>query len=324
MGLIDNHNRAIDYARIALIDKCNLRCSYCMPENGLDWLKQRDLLSFDEVSRLLLCLKALDFKKIRFTGGEPFLRKDIAEILLRAREIFEDEEIHLTTNGTLLHLHKQLLQTVQPAGINFSIDSLNEMRFEQISKRSGFKQVYENLLWLIQNGFNVKINAVIMKGINEEDLIELANFTKRHSVDVRFIEEMPFNGSKLNETIHYKELYSRLVTAFPSIKPISVSKNATSQNYSIDNHLGKVGIIAAYSRTFCGTCNRLRITPNGLIKTCLYHESQLSLRDVLRKTKDDHDVMNFIRSAVAHRFFDGFEAEKNRKPVHESMATIGG
>ncbi len=324
MPIIDNHNRVVNYARIALIDKCNLRCQYCMPDKGLNWIRKNQLFSILEIQRLLFALKELEFAKLRFTGGEPFLREDVGGILYSARNIFEKDQIHITTNGTLLHKFKDVLKEIRPDGVNFSLDSLDPARFEKITRRNQFKQVIENLFWLLDEGFKVKINAVIMKGKNEEDLYALADFAKNNPIDVRFIEEMPFNGATMNDIIDYKEIHHRLLDQYPELTPLAFQKSETSQNYEVPGFKGRLGIIAAYSRTFCGTCNRLRITPNGQLKTCLYDSGRLSLIDFMRTHDDPESLQQFIIKSIGARYKNGLEAELDRNPVHESMATIGG
>ena len=190
----DSFDRTIDYVRIAVTDRCNLRCFYCMPAEGIPYEPKAHLLSYEEITRLLGVLGGLGFQKVRFTGGEPFLRKDFMQLLENTAALDEFKSIHITSNGTLLQKHVPKLKELGITKINLSIDSLDKERFHKITRRDDFEKVMQTFHMLVDNGFKIKLNAVIMKGINTQDIIPLAELAKDYPVDVRFIEEMPFNG----------------------------------------------------------------------------------------------------------------------------------
>jgi len=328
--LKDNHGRTINYLRLAVTDRCNLRCFYCMPEEGIDWLSRSELMTYEEMLRICSLLVKMGVEKIRITGGEPFVRKDIMRLIASLSLVPELQQLTVTTNGVLTAPLIPELKRLGIHSVNLSLDTLDRSRFFSITRRDELPKVLETLEQLLQYEIDVKINAVVMDGKNTEDIIPLAELTKDIPVSIRFIEEMPFNG----EGSHYSSLQwnyirilERIKEGYPDIQKIPDPLYSTSYNYHIPGHKGNIGIIAAYTRTFCGTCNRLRVTPQGMLKTCLYDDGVLNVKDLMRKgLNDDLIAMNLIQ-AIQHRSKDGWEAERLRKekaPVHESMATIGG
>jgi molybdenum cofactor biosynthesis protein A len=322
----DNHGRTIDYLRLAITDRCNLRCHYCMPASGLDWLKRDELLSYEEIERLLPLFSSLGIRKLRFTGGEPFMRRDFDKLLTRVAKSNRFESITITTNGVLTAPYVPLLKDLNIHSVNLSLDTLDAKRFATITRRNVFSDVMHTLDELLAHGIRTKINAVIMEGVNEEDIVPLAMLSKDLPIDVRFIEEMPFNGRGDRHAVKWnrKGMIEALENGLGKLLPIVPEPNATSENYTIEGHQGNVGIIAAWSRTFCGSCNRIRLTPSGEMKTCLYGRNELDLRSMLRNRASDQQIAEAIELAVFRKKKDGLEAEAARTPLEESMATIGG
>ena len=323
--LTDNHGRTINYLRLAVTDRCNLRCFYCMPEEGIDWLSREELMTYPEMLRICTLLVNEGIEKIRITGGEPFVRKDIMPFLTDLSKLNSLRELTITTNGVLTAPLVPELKKLGIRSVNLSLDTLDRNRFFAITHRDEFPAVMETMEQLLHHGLEVKLNAVVMDGKNIQDIIPLVNLTKDLPVSVRFIEEMPFNGGDK----HYSSLkwdYIKILEAikeqFPAIRKIQDPAYSTSYNYQIPGHKGNVGIIAAYTRSFCGTCNRIRITPLGMLKTCLYDNGVLNIKDLIRRNMSDEEVKNELMNAINHRAKDGWEAEKNL--VHESMAAIGG
>jgi len=322
----DSHERTIDYLRLAITDRCNLRCHYCMPSSGLEWLKRDELLSYEEIETLLPVFSALGVRKLRFTGGEPFMRRNFDALLSRVAESNLFDSITLTTNGVLTAPYVPLLKKLNIHSVNLSLDTLDEKRFADITRRDVLRDVLKTLDALLENGIRTKINAVIMDGINEQDLLPLALLSKDSPLEVRFIEEMPFNGRGDRHAIKWnrKGIMQALETGLGHLQPINPEPHSTSENYQPTGHLGSVGIIAAWSRTFCGSCNRIRLTPSGQMKTCLYGNNDLDLRTLLRSGASPDELAAAIAGAVSHKAKDGHVAEAMRSPVEESMATIGG
>ncbi len=330
MSLFDNHGRPINYLRLAVTDRCNLRCFYCMPEEGIKYVARQDLLTYEEMERIVRLLAPLGINKVRITGGEPFVRREMMDFLRSLRQIDDLEKINITTNGTLTGKLIPQLAELGIHSVNLSLDSLDRERFRQITRRDAFDSVMQTLYGLLEAGIDTKINAVVMEGKNIEDLVPMAELTRNHPLSVRFIEEMPFNG----EGSHYAQLawnhrkiLEHLSAHFPELEKVPDPPHSTSRNYRVPGFKGSIGIIAAYSRTFCGTCNRIRITPKGTLKTCLYDDGVFNVRDLIRAGATDEQLRDAFLDALGHRAKDGWEAERNRDfglPVSESMSTIGG
>lgn len=328
--IVDNHGRILDYVRLAVTDRCNLRCFYCMPEEGIDYLPKKQLLTYEEMERMLRVLASMGIRKVRITGGEPFLRRDLLAFLKRVKAIPGIEEIHITTNGVLTAPLVPALKDLDIKSVNLSLDSLNRERFFKITRRDELDRVMDTFYTLLQHQIQVKINAVVMEGQNTEDIIPLAQLTQNHPVSVRFIEEMPFNGGANNHpqlTWNYLRILDELQEVYPGITKKASLPNATAEQFTIPGHTGTIGIIAAYTRTFCGTCNRIRVTAQGGLKTCLYGDDVLNIKDLLRMGTSDDALQAAFLGAFGSRAKNGFEAESHRQfllPVFQSMSTIGG
>ncbi|MES2109016.1 MAG: GTP 3',8-cyclase MoaA [Bacteroidota bacterium] len=328
--LLDNHGRKINYLRLAVTDRCNLRCFYCMPEEGLNWLSRKELMTYEEMLRCCSTLTEMGIDKIRITGGEPFVRKDIMNFMTALSKLPGLNELTITTNGVLTAPHVAELKAIGVRSVNLSLDTLDAGRFFSITGRDEFANVMQTLDALLKHDMEVKINAVVMDGKNTRDIIPVAELTKQLPVSVRFIEEMPFNGDGHIYTglkWDYVRILDEIKSVYPDIKKLDDPQYSTAYNYQIPGHKGTVGIIAAYSRTFCGTCNRIRITPDGGLKTCLYDNGILNIKDLMRQGAGEEDLKNTLLNAFNNRPKDGWEAERERVEstgVHESMATIGG
>ena len=327
--LIDNHGRPINYLRLAVTDRCNLRCFYCMPEEGIQYLPKPHLLSYEEMIRLCTILAEMGISKVRITGGEPFVRRDIIPFLWKLSEIEGINKINITTNGVLTAPLVPELKKIGVSSVNLSLDSLDRQRFFEITRRDEFPKVWATLEALLEHAIPVKINTVVMAGKNDEDILSMVELARNQNVSLRFIEEMPFNGEGLRpeqmEFWSYKRIMDLIRSAHPELYKLQDEPNSTSYNYHIPNFKGTVGVIAAFSRTFCGTCNRIRVTPTGSFRTCLYDDGVFNVRDFMRQKLSDEEIKQRIYDALQNRAKDGFEAENRRTSVvSESMTTIGG
>jgi cyclic pyranopterin phosphate synthase len=325
--LLDNHGRPMTYLRLAVTDRCNLRCSYCMPAEGIVYMPERELLTWPEMVRVVRVMHGMGIEKVRITGGEPFVRNGLMDFLTEISTL-PGLEICLTSNGVLIGEYIDQLKALGIRSVNLSLDALDRDRFKQITRRDDYEVVYQNLLRLVAEGFEVKINAVVMKGQNEQDILALAALTKNLPISVRYIEEMPFNGSGLVEGTlfwNHGRILAELKTVYADMKPVLMRGGETANRYEIPGHAGDLGIIAAFSRTFCGSCNRVRLTAKGQVKTCLYDDGVFDLKAYLRAGISDEGLRDVLLGLYQKRPLDGFEAEKNRKSViNESMTTIGG
>ncbi|PRX55003.1 GTP 3',8-cyclase MoaA [Flagellimonas meridianipacifica] len=328
MALIDNHGRKINYLRLAVTDRCNLRCNYCMPAEGINFVKNDKLLSIPELERVSKALVNLGIDKIRITGGEPFVRKDLM-VLLRSLSKMEGlNDISVTTNATLIGPYIDELKELGIRNINVSLDSINRETFERITRRKQFDTVHNNLIRLITEGFNVRINFIVLDGQNEQDILPILDVMKHYKVSVRFLEEMPFNGGSKNfSTIkwNYKAILDHVATKYEFEKLVSPA-TSTSINYQIKGHQSTFGIIPSFSRTFCGTCNRLRVTATGDVITCLYGKPKANLRDIVRANENDDEMNSVILNTIGSRAKTGFEAQdEHAKTIFDnSMTSIGG
>ncbi len=325
--LFDNHGRPLTYLRLAVTDRCNLRCFYCMPEEGIHYLPKKELLTFEEIQRLVTLLASMGISKVRITGGEPFVRSDLMHLLRMIRGTAGIESLHLTTNGLLTSPHLPELKQLGIRSINLSLDSLDRQRFRAMTRRDEFDATWQTLTQLVDEGFDVKINAVVMEGKNIEDLIPFVHLTEQWPVSVRFIEEMPFNGAGQASTLvwTHQRILDHIRQHFPRLAKEKDEPHSTAFHYRVPGHLGTIGIIAAYTRSFCGSCNRIRITAQGVLKTCLYDDGVLNIKTLLREGASDDVLRTRLLAVFTQRPKDGFEAERQRaETVHESMSTIGG
>lgn len=330
MLLQDPFDRTIKYLRLSVTDRCNLRCFYCMPGEHVSFKPRTHLLTYEELLQLTSIFTDMGIDKVRITGGEPFFRKDLIKLLEKLSDNPRLKKISITTNGILTKPYIPQLKSLGIHDINLSLDTLNEKRFKEITLRDDFFKVTDTLQSLIDEGFNIKINVVVIEGMNDDEIIPLAQLASKHPVSVRFIEEMPFNGregSIKKIRWHADRIHQRLATGLDDFNEIPSAPNATAKEYTFSGAQGNVGIIAAYSRTFCGSCDRIRITSSGQMRTCLYGHDTLDLKHLLRTGVSKEDIQSAIGDAVGHRAKDGFEAEQTRRKfqsTHDSMSIIGG
>ncbi|UII75867.1 GTP 3',8-cyclase MoaA [Flagellimonas sp. HMM57] len=327
--LIDNHNREINYLRLAVTDRCNLRCNYCMPSEGINFVKNDKLLTIEELTQVGSILVEQGIDKIRITGGEPFVRKDVMVLLRALTKMKGLDDISVTTNATLIGPHIDELKQLGIKNINVSLDSINKETFERITRRKQFETVHNNLIRLITEGFNVRINFIVLDGQNEQDILPILKVMKHYNVSVRFLEEMPFNGGSKNFTSikwNYKAILEHIAQAYPDYQKLESPKTSTSINYKIPGHQGTFGIIPSFSRTFCGSCNRLRVTATGDVVTCLYGKPKVNLRDIIREANGEENVKSAILNAIGNRAKTGFDAQQEHSTTvfDSSMTSIGG
>uniref|UniRef100_A0A669D8F8 Molybdenum cofactor biosynthesis protein 1 n=1 Tax=Oreochromis niloticus TaxID=8128 RepID=A0A669D8F8_ORENI len=302
--LTDNFGRRHNYLRISLTEKCNFRCQYCMPEEGVKLTPRGQLLSTSEVLTLARLFVQEGVDKIRLTGGEPLIRPDVLHIITQLRKLEGLKTIAVTTNGMNL---ARLLPNLKEAGldlINISLDSLVPAKFEFIVRRKGFHKVMEGIEKAIELGYSpVKINCVVMRGLNEDELLDFAALTEKKPLEVRFIEYMPFDGNKWNfkKMVSYQEMLDRIRQKWPDLEMLQAGQTDTAKTFKVPGFKGQLGFITSMSDHFCGSCNRLRITADGNLKVCLFGNSEVSLRDVLRSGASDEELLQIIGAAVGRK-----------------------
>lgn len=301
-----------------------------MPEEGINYLPKKELLTFEEIVRLVSVMAAMGITKLRLTGGEPFVRNDLMQLITRLVEIPGIRDLHLTTNGILTAPHIPELKRLGIGSVNLSLDTLDKDRFKAITRRDEFEHTFSTLRSLLAHEIHVKVNTVVMADKNTADIIPMAELTRDHDITVRFIEEMPFNGDGRSTGAlvwNHKKILQHLRDHFSTVEKLEDPENSTAFHYKIPGYKGTLGIIAAFTRTFCGTCNRIRVTAQGELKTCLYDDGVLNIKNLLRSGISDEELKQKLIHAFTHRAKNGFEAEARRKdhhPAHESMSTIGG
>lgn len=328
--LQDLHGRDHAYLRISLIERCNLRCTYCMPAEGVPLSPKSHLMTYEEIYEIAKTFVKHGVTKIRLTGGEPLIRKDIPIILERLASL--PVELSITSNAVIIDRYIDILKENGVKNINVSLDSLDAEKFKHITRRNEFKKVYNNILLLIKEGFNVKLNAVLMKDFNEDEIIDFIHFTKDLPIAVRFIEFMPFDGNKwdMSKMVSYADVMQLVNASFPEeqITRLKDAPNDTSKNYKIKGYKGSFAIISSVTNPFCDSCNRLRLTANGQLKNCLFSSGESDLLTTLRAGQSIEPI---IQKAVQAKFKvrGGMDTlKKLQEPKlhnnNRSMITIGG
>ncbi|XP_077138138.1 molybdenum cofactor biosynthesis protein 1 isoform X2 [Ranitomeya variabilis] len=302
--LTDSFGRQHSYLRISLTEKCNLRCQYCMPEEGVKLTPKSDLLSAPEILALAKLFVQEGVDKIRLTGGEPLIRPDVVDIIAQLKKLEGLKTIALTTNGINL---ARLLPKLKDAGLdvlNISLDTLVPAKFEFIVRRKGFHKVMEGIHRAVELGYNpVKVNCVVMRGLNEDELLDFVALTEKQPLEVRFIEYMPFDGNKWNfrKMVSYQEMLDTIRQKWPELEKVPTVVESTSKAYRVPSFQGQIGFITSMSDHFCGSCNRLRITADGNLKVCLFGNSEVSLRDCLRSGASEEELVQIIGAAVGRK-----------------------
>ena len=328
--LTDTHQRQHNYLRISLTERCNLRCSYCRPLEGVQLSPAKHLMNANEIYSIAKIFVNLGVTKIRLTGGEPLVRKDFSRILEQLSSLNVD--LSITTNAVSVDRYLIQLKKAQVETINVSLDTLDADKYQKITFRNYFNRVYQNILTLISNGFKVKINAVLMRGINEDEILSFIKFTKNLPVVFRFIEFMPFNGNqwRREKIISFNEIMRKIKKAYPSNQIIRTkdAPNDTSKNYAIKDYRGSFAIISTVTNPFCDTCNRIRLTADGKLKNCLFSKNESDLLTALRNKEDLEEIIAkninnkfAVRSGMSSpQVFDDPKKHKHNR----SMITIGG
>ena len=328
--LQDSHGRDHGYLRISLIERCNLRCTYCMPEEGVQLSPKSHLMTYEEIYTIAKTFVDHGVSKIRLTGGEPLIRKDIPIILEKLALL--PVELSITTNAIIVDKFIDILKSNGIKNINVSLDSLVKEKFQEITRRDHFEKVYNNILLLVKHGFKIKLNAVLIKGFNDNEIIDFIELTKNLPISVRFIEFMPFDGNRwdISKMVSYEDVMTYVNTTFPEsdIERLQDAPNDTSKNYKIKGYKGSFAIISSVTNPFCDSCNRLRLTANGHLKNCLFSSTESDLLTSLRAGKSIEPI---IQKAVSAKFKvrGGMDTlEKLQEPKlhnnNRSMITIGG
>ncbi len=325
----DQFNREIEYARISVTDRCNLRCRYCMPANGVSKLPHGEILSFEEILRVAEILARLGIHKIRLTGGEPLLRKNLPILVRELKSLRGIEIVTLTTNGVLLEKFASDLIAFGIDEINVSLDTLDAREFEKITRRGIFAEVHRGIQFLFDAGFrNVKLNCVPLRGVNEDNLVALAALAKDQNLKVRFIELMPFGCTSRSGFVGMTsaEIISKLENHFGKLIPCDGSKilQGPAKYFSIKNFVGQIGFIDALEHKFCGSCNRIRLTAEGFLKACLCYDTGVDVKKLLRSGASDEELLTVIRETIYRKPLEhSFERSSAARDARQ-MYQVGG
>jgi GTP 3',8-cyclase len=303
--LVDTYGRRISDLRISVTDRCNFRCVYCMPEEGMQWLKRESILSFDEIERVARVAVSLGVDEIRLTGGEPTLRPDLPELVARIARL-PVRSLSLTTNGFLLRSMAKPLAEAGLKRINVSLDTLQHDRFHQIARRHGLDEVLAGLEELERHPSiaPIKVNVVAMRDFTEAEVVAFARLARRKPYVIRFIEFMPLDADgnwQRERVLTGTEIKDIIERDFMPMVPIAAEASSTSRRYTFADGVGEIGFINPVSQPFCGTCNRIRLTADGQLRTCLFSIEEWDLRGPLRAGAGDDDLASILIDAVSHK-----------------------
>jgi cyclic pyranopterin phosphate synthase len=330
----DRFGRVFDYLRIAVTDRCNLRCVYCMPESGVDFARHDRLLRTNEILRVIRVASKLGVGKVRYTGGEPLVRNDILKLVEGAVQTPGIRSVHLTTNGMLLPALAKPLRRAGLHGVNISLDTLDPERFNRCTRRTGLEQVLAGLEEVLALRFpSVKVNVVAMRGFNDDEMSAFVELTREAPITVRFIELMPFDASQIWRTGRFLSM-ERMLAGFTQLYPqreVVDGSSTEHMTFRLPGCAGSVAFIPSYTRDFCNDCTRIRLTADGRIRNCLYSEEEFGILGHLRQGGTDGDIAQTLKDAMWAKPEDGRAAQQQASTrqgpdgrIRESMAQIGG
>jgi GTP 3',8-cyclase len=324
--LIDGHGRRIGDLRVSVTDRCNFRCQYCMPAEGLPWLERDDVLHFEEIQRLVALLAAMGVSDVRLTGGEPLVRRDFPTLVGMLAPLVED--LSITTNGYLLERDAEALVRAGATRFNVSIDSLQRDRFFEMTRRDALPRVLRGLEVLagFPEAHPIKVNAVAMRGFTEDEVLPFAQFAREHPYEVRFIEFMPLDADHAwtpDSVLSGAEIRAIIEERWV-LEPVEREPHATARVYRFADGLGSIGFINPVSEPFCGDCNRIRLTADGRLRTCLFSLNETDLRGPLRAGADDFELEQVIRDAVWRKELKHHVNEPGFVQPARTMSAIGG
>jgi cyclic pyranopterin phosphate synthase len=346
--LVDSYGRILRDLRVSITDRCNFRCLYCLPETEAahnfyrgrwanlpnstpivqQWVPRSKILSFEEIERVVRIAVDLGIQKIRLTGGEPLLRNDVEVLVARIAKIPGIQDLAMTTNGFLFPEKARKLRDAGLRRISFSLDSLDAANFKKITGRDGLEEVLTSIKLAQDLGFHpVKVNAVVIRDINDHEIVALAEFAREHNLSFRFIEFMPLDSARawLKEmVVPGQEVLERLQACY-TLKPVrSDNASETATRWAFEDGRGEIGIIAPVSEPFCGHCNRIRMTADGKIRTCLFSVTEHDLRSMLRDGSKDEDIVEWLKGVVWRKEERHHIGEVDFVPASRSMSCIGG
>ncbi|HZC29048.1 MAG TPA: GTP 3',8-cyclase MoaA [Gaiellaceae bacterium] len=327
--LVDGWGREIRSVRLSVTDKCNFRCTYCMPAEGLEWLRRDEILTFEEIARLTSIVAALGVREVRLTGGEPLVRRDVPELVRMLASIPGVEDLSLTTNGILLRRHARALVDAGLRRVNVSLDSLDHVRFAQITRRDALDKVLEGLAEAERYPElrPIKVNCVAIKGFTEDEVPALAELARRKPYVVRFIEFMPLDADRTwsaDQVLTGGEIRALIEERVGPLVELPAKASSTARRFAFADGRGEVGFVNPVSEPFCSSCDRIRITADGQLRTCLFSRREWDVKTALRDGRSDAQIADFLRFAVRHKELKHRVNEPGFVPASRSMSQIGG
>jgi len=327
-ALRDGHGRVISDVRVSVTDRCNFRCQYCMPAEGLPWLDRADVLRYEEIARLVRLLAGMGVSKVRLTGGEPLVRRELPRLVEMLSAIDGVDDLAITTNGFLLERDADALVAAGVRRFNVSIDSLQRDRFFAMTRRDALPQVLRGLAALARHpeAHPIKVNAVALRGFTEDEVLPFARFAREHPYEVRFIEFMPLDGDRAwtpDRVLTGEEIRAAIHAVHP-LEPESRPAGSTARVYRFADGRGRIGFINPVSEPFCGDCDRIRLTADGRLRTCLFSLNETDLRDPLRAGADDAELQRIVRDAVWRKELKHHVSEPGFIQPARTMSAIGG
>lgn len=324
-GICDSFQRPINYLRISVTDRCNLRCFYCRPENLSPWLPREEVLSYEEIVTVVRACVELGITRIRLTGGEPLIRSDLPILISKIAQVEGIEDISLTTNGILLSRYARRLKEAGLRRVNISLDSLQKERFARITGKDGLKSVIKGIETARKVGLNpVKVNMVVLRGVNDDEVIDFARLTVEAGWNVRFIELMPFGSAGNSFFVSMDEVRERLTRFFGPLEPYYSERGwGPAKYFRIPGSSGSIGFITPVSQHFCFGCNRLRLTAGGSLRLCLLRDDEVALKELLRRGASDKEVRDILRRAISLKP-QGHSLGRETGVLDRNMNRIGG
>jgi cyclic pyranopterin phosphate synthase len=324
--LVDPHGRTVRDLRISVTDRCNLRCRYCMPAEGMDWLPRSDLLTYEEIERVArVCVERFGFDGIRITGGEPTVRAHLPVLVEKLAALGTD--LSLTTNGATLRLLAEDLRAAGLRRINVSLDSLQPATFFAVTRRHALDQVLDGIDAALKAGLApLKVNCVLMRGVNEGEIVDFATFGRERGVTVRFIEFMPLDaddGWSPGSVVPAADVVAAISAVYP-LEPVDIRGSAPAERFRYRDGRGEIGVIASVTQSFCGSCDRVRITADGMFRNCLFAVRETDLRSILRSGGSDDDLAAAIAADVGTKWAGHSIGRVNFLRPDRSMSQIGG
>jgi len=323
---IDEYGRKINYLRISITDRCNLRCTYCMPSGGIPLINHTDVLRYEEIIKLAHLAYELGFTKFRITGGEPLVRKGVPSLVASISGFGNDIDLSLTTNGVLLSKYTNELKSAGLQRINVSLDTLNREKFKQISRFDLFQDVIDGIKNSIEVGFDpIKINVVVVRSFNYDEILDFVEMTKDQPLWVRFIELMPFSRSELSleDFVSADEMKDKIETRYNLTLINGTDNSAPAKDYNVEGHEGQIGFIAPLSKKFCDNCNRIRLTADGRLLPCLMSEIEIDIKTPLREGASNNELKDIIQSAMQQKPKEHKLCADGDK-VKRAMSRVGG